>query len=69
MRITLVKYYDVDPNTGAVNRQIAGFCDSTETKPTANLVDGSELIETDTGDLYLFNEKSAAWVKMFSLKG
>lgn len=69
MRITLVKYYDVDQTTGAVNRLIEGYCDSTDTKPTANIVDGSKLIETDTGDLYLMNEKSTAWVKMFSLKG
>ena len=69
MRITLVKYYDVDPTTGAVNRLIEGYCDSTETKPTTNIVDGSKLIETDTGDLYLMNEKTTACVKMMSLKG
>lgn len=68
MRITLVRYFDVDPTTGAVNRLIEGYCDSTETKPTANIVDGSKIVETDTGDLYLFSENSGAWVKMFSLK-
>ena len=47
--------------------EIAG--DSTETKPTAGIVDGSQFLETDTGDIYVFNERSAAWVKMFSLKG
>ena len=46
---------------------IAG--DSTETKPTAGIVDGSQFLETDTGDVYVFNEKTTAWVKMFSLKG
>lgn len=30
MRITLVKYYDVDQTTGAVNRLIEGYCDSAE---------------------------------------
>lgn len=69
MRITLVRYFDVDPTTGAVNRLIEGYCDSTETKPTANIVDGSKLVETDTGNLYLMNEKSGEWIEMLSLKG
>jgi hypothetical protein len=47
--------------------ELAG--DSTETKPTTGIVDGSQVLETDTGDVYVFNEKSAAWIKMFSLKG
>jgi hypothetical protein len=68
MRITLVKYYDIDPTTGAVNRLIEGYCDSTETKPTTGIADGSTLLETDTGDLYVFNEAGAAWVKYMALK-
>lgn len=46
--------------------EIAG--DSTETKPTANVADGSIFTETDTGDVYMFNAKTSAWVKMFGLK-
>lgn len=46
--------------------RIAG--DSSETKPTDNVADGSTFTETDTGDVYMFNAKSAAWVKMFGLK-
>lgn len=42
--------------------------DSTETKPTANVADGSIFTETDTGDVYMFNTKTSAWVKMFGLK-
>lgn len=37
--------------------------DSDEDKPTANVCDGSVFIESDTGDAYLFNEDSGAWVK------
>lgn len=50
-------------------RYIVAAGDSTETKPTTGIVDGSQVLETDTGDVYVFNEKSAAWIKMFSLKG
>ena len=44
------------------------YCDSTETKPTENIADGSKALETDTGDWYLFNEKSGSWIKMGTLK-
>ena len=37
--------------------------DSSETKPTANICDGSVFIETNTGDSYMFNEESGEWVK------
>lgn len=46
--------------------EIAGA--STETKPTTGIVDGSTFLETDTGDLYVFNEASTAWVKLMALK-
>lgn len=41
---------------------------STETKPTTGIVDGSTFLETDTGDLYVFSEAGAAWVKFMTLK-
>lgn len=47
--------------------EIAG--DSTETKPTANVADGSIFTETDTGDVYIYNAKGAEWNKMFGLSG
>lgn len=37
--------------------------DSTESKPTTGICDGSVFMESDTGDSYTFNEKSGAWVK------
>lgn len=43
--------------------------DSTETKPTTGIADGSIATETDTGDVYFFNEKTSAWVKQFSFQG
>lgn len=43
--------------------------DSTETKPTANVADGSIFTETDTGDVYIYNAKGAEWNKMFGLSG
>lgn len=46
--------------------EIAGA--STETKPTTGIVDGSTFLETDTGDLYVYNEEGSAWVKFMTLK-
>lgn len=42
--------------------------DSTETKPTANIVDGSIFVESNTGDVYFFNEESGDWVKQFGFQ-
>lgn len=53
---------------GQEMRYIVANCDSSEIKPTAGVVDGSQILETDTGDIYIFNELSGAWVWMFSLK-
>lgn len=48
---------------------IEGGCDSSETKPTERIADGSVLTETDTGNVYMFNAKTSAWVMQFSLQG
>ena len=47
---------------------IEGACDSTETKPTDYIADGSKMTESDSGDVYMFNLKTEAWVKMYSIK-
>lgn len=47
---------------------IEGSCDSSETKPTENIGDGSIMVESDTGDVYFFNEDTTAWVKQFSFQ-
>ena len=39
------------------------FCNSTDTKPTANLVNGSKLTEVDTGKTYLYDEGGSEWVE------
>jgi len=43
-------------------------CDSSESKPTAYVADGSICTETNTGDVYMFNAKTSAWIKMFGIK-
>lgn len=40
------------------------YCNSTDNKPTTDLVNGSKLIEVDTGKQYLFNEATSAWVEI-----
>ena len=42
--------------------------DSSETKPTDMIADGSIALETDTGKMYVFNENSHAWVQYKTLK-
>lgn len=34
---------------------------STETKPTEMIADGSIALETDTGNLYIFSETAQSW--------
>lgn len=66
-----MRYLNIDPhkkvNEDNINYvEIAG--DSSETKPTTGIVDGSTFLETNTGDFYVFNEKTSTWVKMLTLK-
>ena len=54
------QYFDADGKL--LDSPIKGFCLSTDTKP-AEAVNGSVLIEMDTGDVYLFDGDSEDWVK------
>lgn len=47
-------------------KEISG--DSTDTKPTAGICDGSLFVESDTGVVSFFNEKLGDWVPQFSFK-
>ena len=48
---------------------IEGYCDSTETKPTADIAEGSTLTEPDTGKVFMYNVRANAWIEQFSLQG
>ena len=54
-------------NDGSYLIEAAGL--STDTKPTRNISTGSIATETDTGDVYMYNESSAAWAKICALGG
>ena len=44
---------------------------SQDTKPTGDVITGSIFVETDTGNVYFYNEEAAAgseWVEQFSFK-
>lgn len=41
--------------------QIEATCLSSDTKPTANVANGSILIEMDTSKMYFFDEAHSAW--------
>ena len=68
MRI-LEKYgvNDADGSLGAKN-YMEFACDSSETKPTEMIADGSIALETDTGKMFVFNEKTAAWIEYRTVK-
>ena len=42
---------------------------STDDKPTRNISTGSLATETNTGDVYMFNETSGEWAKICALGG
>lgn len=56
----------VENGENIIYKEISG--DSDDTKPTAGICDGSLFVESDTGDVYFFNEKSGDWVKQFSFQ-
>lgn len=67
LRITKEKEVQNMPSLDAV-KYVEGFCLSTDTKPTDRIATGSNIIEVDTGDVYFFDEESASWSVMLSLK-
>lgn len=71
MCIIVEKNYNkkLDDGTIVVMRYIEASGDSSETKPTKNIVDGSIFVESNTGDVSLFNEKTSSWIPQFSFKG
>lgn len=49
-----------------------GYADSSEMEndpPTELVADGSNVIATDTGDWYFFNEKTKNWSVMLNIQG
>lgn len=69
MRI-LTKYGVNDPeiqNDGKYYMEIA--CNSDETKPISMVAGGSIALETDTLDLYTFDERSETWMLTRNLSG
>lgn len=70
MRKTVTKTFGPDEN-GNVYEYFEGYCDSSETAslPTELVADGSNVIESDSGDWYFFNEKSKSWGVMLSIQG
>lgn len=68
MRKTVTKLFGPDEN-GDAYEYFEGFCDSTEDKPVDLVADGSNVIETDTGDWCFFNEKSKSWNPLLNIQG
>lgn len=66
MRELCVKAFAVESGETKYYKEIAG--DSSETKPTDGLIDGSIFLETDTGIVSFFNEEDGEWVEQFSFR-
>ena len=66
MRALKMELQEIVNGVGVHYVEMAGA--SSETKPVTGIVDGSTFLETDTGDLYVFSEAGAAWVKLMALK-
>lgn len=46
--------------TGA-GKYVEGACLSTDSKPTTGILNGSVLIEMDTGKVYFYDEANSQW--------
>lgn len=66
MREIVSKHFVTEDGVQKYIKEI--YCDSSETKPTDGIIDGSWAFETDSGDVWAFNEKTSAWVKQFSFQ-
>ena len=66
IRITSNKAVSITNTNGEVTTlyQQEIFCNSTDSKPTENLANGSMLVEVDTGYIYIFDEVAKTWTKM-----
>ena len=66
MRELVKKPFSIESGETKNYVEISG--DSSESKPTANIVDGSIFTESNTGKVFFFNEKTSAWVEQFSFQ-
>ena len=70
MRKTATKVFGPDEN-GNVFEYFEGYCDSSEIGklPTEFVADGSNVIDSNNGDWYFFNEKTKAWKPHLNIQG
>ena len=61
------KVIEITPE-GDVITFFEGYCDSQDEKPSKNVCEGSNLIETDTGDWYFFNERGKEWIPELNIQ-
>lgn len=66
LRMTTVAEFTA-PEDGMVLRRIEGACLSTDDKPNVDIASGSVMVETDTGDVYFYDEEEG-WIKQFSFQ-
>ena len=57
-----------DGNKTTYIEYVEGYCNTSDEKPIKNIANGSNLIDTDTGDWYFFNEETQTWGKWRELK-
>ena len=62
----MVTYTKVEPSM--TKSYVEGFCLSTDSKPT-DVLNGSIMVEINTGKVSFFNEAAGSWVEQFSFQG
>lgn len=51
----------IEQSVDVEKRLMTFYGNSEDTKPTAGIADGSVCIETDTHDIYMFDEANEIW--------
>ena len=56
--------YIVETTIEEVKKYIEASGLSTDTKPTSGIITGSLFMESDTGDVYIFDETNESWTQI-----
>ena len=64
----MIRYLDNNKRAESASKPMVSFSYNTgDTLPT-DVAGGSSCIEIETGDIYIFDEKTTTWTKMCTIK-
>ena len=70
VRLVVNEFYTYDADRNPLNF-VAGFSNEGDTLPEEGIINGSRILEVDSGDVRVFDETAAAgskWGVMFNIK-